>query len=158
MHHDVFRAARGEQHANRRTSSADLLRQLMAVHAAWHDEARVIHEVEAVRLAVRRRTAADTAAMRAAIAAARRSLAARVNLADDDEAFHLALVAAADQVALSDDAVGARYAYFAEPRNAALSITEHERILASVEQGSGSWRRRPAPGGKPRATARVPSG
>jgi DNA-binding FadR family transcriptional regulator len=117
----------------------------MAVHAAWHDEARVIHEVEAVRLAVRRRTAADTAAMRAAIAAARRSLAARVNLADDDEAFHLALVAAAKNpivLRLTKSLYlmtrSVRYAYFAELRNAALSITEHERILASVEQRNGA--------------------
>jgi GntR family transcriptional repressor for pyruvate dehydrogenase complex len=104
-------------------------------------EARVIHEVEAVRLAARRRTAADLAAMRASIEHARLSLAKGHNLADDDEAFHLALIAAAKNPILLRLTKSlylmtrsVRHAYFAAPGSAAQSIEEHERILDSVEQ------------------------
>ena len=57
-------------------------------------EARVIHEVEAVRLAARRRTPADLATMRRHRRITRQP-GRGANLADDDEAFHLALIAAA---------------------------------------------------------------
>jgi GntR family transcriptional repressor for pyruvate dehydrogenase complex len=104
-------------------------------------EARVIHEVEAVRLAARRRTAADLAAMRAAIDGSRASLRRGANLADDDEAFHLALIAAARNPILSRIAKSlylmtrsVRRAYFEAPGTAEHSIAEHERIVESVEQ------------------------
>src|SRR5262245_61748115 len=58
-------------------------------------EARIIYEVEAVRLAARRRTAGDLVAMQAIIEGARKNLQDAANLADDDEAFHLALIGAA---------------------------------------------------------------
>src|SRR5262249_61612626 len=64
-------------------------------------EARVIHEVEAVRLAARRRTSADLDAMRAAIERSCASHRRGANLADDDETFHLALIAAAKNPILS---------------------------------------------------------
>ena len=108
-------------------------------------EARIIHEVEAVRLAAARRTAADIAGMRVLLDAARQNHAAGRNLADDDEAFHLALVAAArnpillrltKSLYLMTRSV--RRAYFAMPGNAALSIAEHERLLASVEKRSAT--------------------
>jgi GntR family transcriptional repressor for pyruvate dehydrogenase complex len=104
-------------------------------------EARVIHEVEAVRLAARRRTAADLAAMHAAIDRSRISLRRGRNLADDDEAFHLALIAAAGNPILSRIAKSlylmtrsVRRAYFTMPGTPQTSIEEHEHILHSVEK------------------------
>jgi GntR family transcriptional repressor for pyruvate dehydrogenase complex len=104
-------------------------------------EARVIHEVEAVRLAARRRTLADLDAMRAAIDNSRASQRRGVNLADDDEAFHLALIAAAKNPILSRIAKSlylitrsVRRAYFEMPDTQPTSIEEHERILESVAQ------------------------
>ena len=104
-------------------------------------EARVIHEVEAVRLAAKRRTAADLSALQVIIGESRRSLRQGRNLADDDEAFHLALIAAAKNPILSRIAKSlylmtrsVRRAYFAAPGAAENSIEEHERILASVAQ------------------------
>ena len=104
-------------------------------------EARVIHEVEAARLAARRRTRADLEAMGAIINGSRRNLAAGKSLADDDEAFHLALIAAAKNDILLRVAKSlylmtrsVRYAYFQARGHAAVSIAEHERLLESVEQ------------------------
>lgn len=102
-------------------------------------EARVLHEVEAVRLAARRRTRADLAALRRIIDASRRRFAAGMNLAADDEAFHLALIAAAKNdillrmtksLYLMTRAV--RQAYFEAPGHAAPSIAEHELLAESV--------------------------
>src|SRR5262245_62962635 len=58
-------------------------------------EARIIHEVEAVRLAARRRTSGDLAVMQGIIEGARKNLRTWRNLADDEERFHLALLGAA---------------------------------------------------------------
>jgi DNA-binding FadR family transcriptional regulator len=58
-------------------------------------EARVIHEVEAVQLAARRRTPGDLAILHSIIERSRANLWQGRNLAAEDEAFHLALVAAA---------------------------------------------------------------
>ena len=102
-------------------------------------EARMIHEVEAVRLGIKRRTAGDLAAMQSIIDNSRVSLRNGRNLADDDEAFHLALIAAAKNPILLRIAKSlylmtrsVRYAYFDAPGSAAPSIAEHERILESV--------------------------
>jgi len=104
-------------------------------------EARVIHEVEAIRLAARRRTADDLDAMRVAIERSRVSQRRGANLADDDEIFHLALIAAAKNPILSCIAKSlylmtrtVRRAYFEMPGTAPTSIEEHERILESVAQ------------------------
>lgn len=107
-------------------------------------EARVLHEVQAVRLAAKRRTRADLAAMRAIIDIARGRLATGMNLADDDEAFHLALIAAArndillrmtKSLYLMTRAV--RRAYFEAPGHAAPSLIEHELLLESVAERDG---------------------
>ena len=58
-------------------------------------EARIIHEVEAVKLAAKRRTSDDIVAMQATIETSSVNLRSGRNLADDDEAFHLALIGAA---------------------------------------------------------------
>jgi len=104
-------------------------------------EARVIHEVEAARLAARRRTRADLNAMAAIIERSRRNLAGGQNLADDDEVFHLTLIAAAKNDILLRMAKSlylitrsVRYAYFQVRGHAAVSIAEHKRLLESVEQ------------------------
>jgi DNA-binding FadR family transcriptional regulator len=107
-------------------------------------EARVIHEVEAVRLAAKRRTAADLDAMRAAIDRSHASERIGHNLAEDDEVFHLALIAAARNPILSRIAKSlylitrsVRRAYFELPGTALTSIQEHERILDSVVRCDG---------------------
>lgn len=108
-------------------------------------EARVIHEIEAVRLAAVRRTAADLDAMRAIIDASRVSLRKGQNLADDDEAFHLALISAAKNPILLRIAKSlylmtrsVRLAYFELPGAAKSSIVEHERLLDSFTQRDGA--------------------
>jgi DNA-binding FadR family transcriptional regulator len=107
-------------------------------------EARVLHEVEAVRLAARRRTSADLAAMREIIDMSREHLERGINLAADDMAFHLALIAAAKNdillrmtrsLYLMTRAV--RQAYFDMPGHAAPSIVEHELLLESVAARDG---------------------
>ncbi|MET0569138.1 MAG: FCD domain-containing protein [Hyphomicrobiaceae bacterium] len=103
-------------------------------------EARVLHEVEAVRLAAKRRTRADLVAMREIIDVSREHLERGVNLADDDEAFHLALIAAAKNDILLRMAKSlylmtraVRQAYFDAPGHAAPSVAEHDLLLDSVE-------------------------
>lgn len=104
-------------------------------------EARVIHEVEAARLAAKRRTPADLAAMQSIIARARESLRDGCNLADDDEAFHLALIGAAKNPMLLRIAKSlylmtrsVRRAYFQTAGSGAQSIREHVKILDAVEK------------------------
>jgi DNA-binding FadR family transcriptional regulator len=91
-------------------------------------EARVIHEVEAARLAARRRTRSDLDAMAAVIDRSCGHFSEGRNLADDDEAFHLALIAAAKNEVL-------RFAYFQAQGHASISIRGHEQILESIERG-----------------------
>jgi GntR family transcriptional regulator, transcriptional repressor for pyruvate dehydrogenase complex len=104
-------------------------------------EARIIHEIEAVRLAARRRTAGDLAAMQAIIEGARKKLRDERNLADDDEAFHLALIGAAKNPILLRIAKSlylmtrsVRHAYFQTSGSGAQSIREHVRILDAIEE------------------------
>lgn len=107
-------------------------------------EARIIHEVEAVRLAAKRRTRADLVAMRTIIDASRYNHGKGRNLSDDDEAFHLALIAAAKNdillrmtKSLYMMTYSVRRRYFETPGHAALSIAEHERLVQSVELRDG---------------------
>ena len=102
-------------------------------------EARIIHEVEAVRLAAKRRTSDDIVAMQAIIEASSASLRDGRNLADDDEAFHLALIAAAKNPILLRISKSlylmtrsVRIAYFEAEGSGLQSIKEHTRILASI--------------------------
>lgn len=117
--------------------SLDLRRSVADYEQA--QEARVIHEIEAVRLAAARRTAADLDVMRTAIDKSRVSLRKGQNLADDDEAFHLALIAAAKNPILLRIAKSlylmtrsVRIAYFDLPGAAKSSPHEHERIVESL--------------------------
>ncbi len=103
-------------------------------------EARVILEVEAARLAAERRTARDLNLMQAAIDAFRISANEGRNLADDDEAFHLALISAAKNPVLSRIAKSLylmtrsiRVAYFDIPGTSKGSIAEHEQILTALK-------------------------
>ena len=102
-------------------------------------EARVIHEIEAVRLAAVRRTVHDLDAIQAIIDKSRVSLRKGRNLADDDEAFHLALISAAKNPILLRIAKSlylmtrsVRIAYFELPGAAKSSVAQHERILESL--------------------------
>jgi DNA-binding FadR family transcriptional regulator len=63
------------------------------------------------------------------------------NLADDDEAFHLALIAAAKNEVMLRMAKSlylmtrsVRFAYFQAQGYAAISIREHEQLLDSIER------------------------
>lgn len=103
-------------------------------------EARVIHEVETARLAATRRTSDDLAAMRSIIERSRESLRDGRNLADDDEAFHLALIGAAKNPMLLRIAKSlylmtrsVRHAYFQTSGSGPQSIKEHVKILDAVE-------------------------
>jgi GntR family transcriptional repressor for pyruvate dehydrogenase complex len=104
-------------------------------------EARVILEIEAARLAAERRTAADLASMRAVIDKSRISLREGKNMADDDEAFLLALIAAAKNPVLLRMAKSlylitrsVRNTYFELPGAAKSSVPQHERMLESLEE------------------------
>lgn len=104
-------------------------------------ETRVIYEVEAARLAARRRTRLDLDAMTAVIDQSRHHLMQKQNLADDDEAFHLALIAAAKNDVLLRVAKSlylmtrsVRFAYFQVRAHAPVSIAEHEQIFESIER------------------------
>lgn len=104
-------------------------------------EARVIHEVEAARLAARRRTQADLDAMGAIILESRRQFEGGQNLADADEAFHLALIAGAKNDILLRMAKAlylmtrsVREVYFRKREHALVSIAEHEKLLESVRR------------------------
>lgn len=102
-------------------------------------EARVIHEVEAARLAAKRRSSGDLADLGSIIERSRTNLREGRNLAVDDEAFHLALIAAAKNPILLR--IGRslylmtrsiRYAYFEAAGSGAQSIKEHVGILDAV--------------------------
>ena len=102
-------------------------------------EARVIHEVEAARLAARRRTKADLDALDAIILESRRQLEQGRNLADADEAFHLTLIAATKNDILLRMAKSlylmtrsVRHIYFRKRTHALVSIAEHNQLLESV--------------------------
>lgn len=102
-------------------------------------EARIIHEVEAVRLAANRRTPGDLAAMQSIVATSSSNLRAGHNLADDDEAFHLALIGAAKNPILLRISKSlylmtrsVRHAYFEVAGSGPQSIHEHTRILQSI--------------------------
>jgi DNA-binding FadR family transcriptional regulator len=104
-------------------------------------EARIIHELEAVQLAARRRTPEDLAAMQAIIEETRKNLRNEYNLADDDEAFHLALIGAAKNPILLRIAKSlylmtrsVRHAYFQTPGSGHQSIREHVKILDAVTE------------------------
>ncbi len=104
-------------------------------------EARVIHEVEAARLAARRRTEADLEALGTIILESRRQLEEGRNLADADEAFHLALIAAAKNDILLRMAKSlylmtrsVRHLYFRRRGHGLVSIAEHQKLLESVRK------------------------
>jgi len=99
-------------------------------------EARRIHETGAARLAARRRSPADLEHLEAILARSREHLESGANLAPDDEAFHLALVAAAHNGillrmtrALYLMSRRVRRGYFDLPGHAAISLREHRHLV-----------------------------
>jgi GntR family transcriptional regulator, transcriptional repressor for pyruvate dehydrogenase complex len=123
-----------------------VLRESLDVRASTIDyeqaqEARVIHEVEAARLAAKRRSSGDLDDLASIIERSRTHLREGRNLAVDDEAFHLALIAAAKNPILLR--IGRslylmtrsiRQAYFEAAGSGAQSIKEHVRILDALAQ------------------------
>lgn len=105
-------------------------------------EARIIQEMEAIRLAAQRRTATDLVRLRDVLARSRAHFANGENLARDDEEFHLAFIAAARNSillrmsrALYLMSRSVRRGYFDVPGHAEISLQQHERILACLELG-----------------------
>jgi DNA-binding FadR family transcriptional regulator len=136
-------SAPGERYASVETLvlQEDLDLQTNADAYEQAQEARVIHEVEAARLAARRRTQADLDALGAIILESRRELEGGRNLADTDEAFHLALIAAAKNDILLRMAKSlylmtrsVRHIYFPNRAHALVSIAEHEQLLECVRR------------------------
>jgi DNA-binding FadR family transcriptional regulator len=104
-------------------------------------EARIIHEVEAVRLAAKRRSPRDLATLQSIIERSRANLQDGCNLADDDEAFHLALIGAAKNPILLRIGKSlylmtrtVRHAYFDAAGSGRQSIKDHVKILKTVAQ------------------------
>ena len=125
---------------------ASVLQESLDVRSSTLDyeqaqEARIIHEVEAVRLAAMRRSADDLAALQLIIDKSRAHLRQRCNLADDDEAFHLALIGAAKNPILLRIGKSLylmtrfiRCSYFEAAGSGAQSIKDHVKILEAVAQ------------------------
>ena len=123
---------------------AFVLQETLDVRSATADykqaqEARIIHEVEAVRLAAKRRSPEDVAAMQSIIEKSRKNLQDGRNLAEDDEAFHLTLIGAAKNPILQRIGKSlylmtrsVRRNCFEAPGSGAQSIKEHVKILEAV--------------------------
>jgi DNA-binding FadR family transcriptional regulator len=108
-------------------------------------EARIIHEVEAVRLAATRRSLRDLKTLRSVVVQSRANLLEGRNLAHDDEAFHLGLIGAAKNPILLRISKSlylmtrsVREAYFEAPGSGAQSIREHVKILKAIEAGDAT--------------------
>lgn len=113
------------------TDSSDTLRRIERSGLHERLEVRMMLEVEAVRLAARRRKQADVRAMRVA-------LAARADAGTDlpqrmahDERFHHALVASAH-----NDALAELYGYFAGAIRETIQRTEMEPALPEPGQAA----------------------
>lgn len=127
--------------------SSDLVGTLAEGLIASHAHLPAINEVReaveprAARLAARRRTADDLAAMRAALARMREDIDAGGSGMEGDSAFHHALI-----VAAHNEVLGAMYEHLApglsqssqaslvRPGQPERSLREHEQVLETVER------------------------
>lgn len=103
-------------------------------------EARILFEEQAFRLACRRRTDADLARLHGLLAAYARLVAAGSNLADEDVAFHLAVVAASQNRVLVRTLTPLmlmssrwRRRYFASAEVRQRSLADHRAFVAAIE-------------------------
>ena len=104
-------------------------------------EVRAPLERQSIELACARRTRADLAALRRVLDDTDAVISARGNIADCDQAFHLALVGAAHNSVLTrvlnafyQLSLPRRRAFFADTRRGAESAAEHRAIVEAVEQ------------------------
>ncbi len=103
-------------------------------------EVRHLLEIQAMQLACRRRSAADVAVMRAILAEQAARLKRGLNIADQDKAFHLAIIAAT-QNNVFVQIVNAFYRlssarrklYFSDAGRSLRSLGHHKKILRAIE-------------------------
>jgi DNA-binding FadR family transcriptional regulator len=103
-------------------------------------EVRHLLEIQAVQLACRRRSAEDVAAMRAILDAQDARVKRGLNIAGEDMAFHLAIIAATRndvfvQIvnAFYRLSSARRKLYFSDPGRARRSLAQHRKILRAIE-------------------------
>lgn len=102
-------------------------------------EVRLPLERRSIELACARRTREDLAALRCVLDETARVLASGGNIADQDQAFHLALVGASHNSVLTRVlnafyrlTLPRRRAFFADPKRGALSANDHRRIVEAI--------------------------
>lgn len=120
---------------------AELGHQPTATEVRESIEVRAPLERQAITLACGRRTEADLAALRAILHDTRALLAAGDNIADSDQAFHLALANASHNSVLARMlnafyclTLPRRRHYFADPARGAASDRGHRKIAAALEK------------------------
>ena len=103
-------------------------------------EVRHLLELQAIRLACQRRSPEDVAAMRAILQDTGARLKRGLSIADQDRAFHLAIVAATRngvfvQIlnAFYRLSTARRKLYFSDPSRARRSLAEHRKIFRAIE-------------------------
>lgn len=103
-------------------------------------EVRHLLEMQAVRLACQRRSADDVARMRAILADADSRMQRGLGAADQDRAFHLAIVEATQNGVLVQVlnafyrlSTARRKLYFSDPVRARRSLAQHRKILRAIE-------------------------
>lgn len=105
-------------------------------------EVRYVLERQAIRLACKRRTPEDLVAMRSVLAETEAQIEAGKTIQEQDEAFHLAVVAATGN-SVFVRVVNAFYllsrsrrqVYFSDLERCRQSYEEHRTILAAIEAG-----------------------
>lgn len=102
-------------------------------------EVRLPLERRSIELACARRTREDLAALRRVVDETARVLAESGNIADQDQAFHLALVGASHNSVLTRVlnafyrlTLPRRRAFFADPKRGRLSAEDHRRIVEAI--------------------------
>jgi DNA-binding FadR family transcriptional regulator len=103
-------------------------------------EVRHLLELQAVRLACQRRSAEDIVKMRNILAEADSRMQRGLGVADQDKAFHLAIVAATQndvfvQIlnAFYRLSTARRKLYFSDPVRARRSMAQHRKILRAID-------------------------
>jgi GntR family transcriptional regulator, transcriptional repressor for pyruvate dehydrogenase complex len=108
-------------------------------------EVRQLLELQAVRLACQRRSEEDIAHMRAILADTESRLKRGLSGAEQDQAFHMAIVAATQNGVLVQVlnafyrlSLARRKIYFSDPARARRSLAQHRKILVAIEDGDAA--------------------
>lgn len=119
---------------------AELGHQPTATEVRESIEVRALLERQAITLACGRRTEGDLVALKTILGATRSLLAAGDNIADCDQAFHLALANASHNSVLARMlnafyclTLPRRRRYFADPARGAASDRGHRKVVAALE-------------------------